>query len=83
MFQLEVLLSMGSVGICGSDIKYWQYGQCGRFVVNSPMVMGHEAAGTVLQLGEGVKHLNVGRFLVDLVERISGPRCEQTCLPSF
>ena len=64
MFQSEVLLSMGSVGICGSDIKYWQYGQCGRFVVDSPMVMGHEAAGTVLQLGEGVKHLNVGRFLV-------------------
>ena len=32
------------------------------------MVMGHEAAGTVLQLGDGVKHLNVGRFLVDLVE---------------
>ena len=28
------------------------------------MVMGHEAAGTVLQLGDGVKHLNVGKFLV-------------------
>ena len=33
------------------------------------MVMGHEAAGTLLQLGEGVKHLNVGRCLVDLAVR--------------
>ena len=58
----EVLLSIGSVGICGSDIKYWQYGQCGRFTVNSPMVMGHEGAGTVLQCGEGVTHLKVGKI---------------------
>ena len=57
----EVLLSMGSVGICGSDIKYWQYGQCGKHLVRSPMVMGHEAAGTVIQVGEDVKHLKVGK----------------------
>ena len=37
------------------------------------MGMGHEAASTVLQVGEGVKHLNVGRCLVDLVERQPGP----------
>ena len=60
----EVLLSMGSVGICGSDIKYWQYGQCGRFTVNSPMIMGHEGAGTVVQCGEGVTHLKVGKIMV-------------------
>ena len=61
----EVLLSIGSVGICGSDIKYWQYGQCGRFTVDSPMVMGHEAAGTVVQCGEGVTCLKVGKITVE------------------
>lgn len=56
----EVLLSVGSVGICGSDIKYWMYGKCGRFTVEKPMVLGHEASGTVVKLGTGVKHLNIG-----------------------
>ncbi|XP_060559810.1 sorbitol dehydrogenase-like [Ruditapes philippinarum] len=56
----EVLLSMGSVGICGSDIKYWQTGKCGRFTVEAPMVMGHEAAGTVVKVGPGVQSLKVG-----------------------
>ena len=64
MSHSEVLLAMGSVGICGSDIKYWQYGRCGKFLVTSPMVMGHEAAGTVVQLGEGVKHLKVGKISI-------------------
>lgn len=59
--SLEVLLSMGSVGICGSDLKYWQTGKCGRFTVTSPMVMGHEAAGTVVKTGPGVNCLKVGR----------------------
>ena len=31
---------MGSVGICGSDIKYWKYGVCGRFTLNGPMIIG-------------------------------------------
>lgn len=52
---------MGSVGICGSDLKYWQNGKCGRFSLAAPMVMGHEAAGTVFRVGPGVKHLMPGR----------------------
>ncbi|CAG2203817.1 SORD [Mytilus edulis] len=55
-----VLLQIGSVGICGSDIKYWKYGKCGIFILEKPMVMGHEASGTVVQIGPGVKHLKVG-----------------------
>ena len=53
---------MGSVGICGSDIKYWKDGQCGRFILNNPMVLGHEASGTVVQVGPGVKHLKQGKY---------------------
>ncbi|XP_033118858.1 sorbitol dehydrogenase-like [Anneissia japonica] len=58
----EVLLSMKSVGICGSDLKYWAYGKCGRFVMDSPMVIGHEASGVVAKLGEGVTNLKVERL---------------------
>nr|XP_054752524.1 sorbitol dehydrogenase-like [Lytechinus pictus] len=56
----EVLLAVHSVGICGSDLKYWSHGYCGRFKLTDPMVIGHEASGTVVALGPGVKHLDVG-----------------------
>ncbi|KAF0043144.1 hypothetical protein F2P81_004481 [Scophthalmus maximus] len=56
----EVLLRMHSVGICGSDVHYWQHGRIGDFVVREPMVLGHEAAGQVVEVGSAVKHLKVG-----------------------
>ncbi|KAM9374864.1 sorbitol dehydrogenase [Phaethornis superciliosus] len=56
----EVLLQMHSVGICGSDVHYWQHGRIGDFVVKSPMVLGHEASGTVVKVGPGVTHLKPG-----------------------
>ena len=57
---IEVLLKMQSVGICGSDVHYWTAGRIGDFVVTSPMVMGHEASGCVVAIGDGVKNLQVG-----------------------
>ncbi|OWF35012.1 Sorbitol dehydrogenase [Mizuhopecten yessoensis] len=56
----EVLLAMGSVGICGSDLKYWIEGKCGIFTLGQPMVMGHEGSGTVARVGPGVKSLTIG-----------------------
>ncbi|XP_028999900.1 sorbitol dehydrogenase [Betta splendens] len=56
----EVLLQMHSVGICGSDVHYWQHGRIGDFVLTKPMVLGHEAAGRVVKVGSAVKHLQVG-----------------------
>ncbi|KAJ8247814.1 hypothetical protein GJAV_G00250820, partial [Gymnothorax javanicus] len=56
----EVLLEMHSVGICGSDVHYWQHGRIGDFVVKSPMVLGHEGAGRVVKVGSGVKRLQPG-----------------------
>lgn len=56
----EVLLKMHSVGICGSDVHYWQHGRIGDFVVKKPMVLGHEAAGTVVKVGSSVTHLKPG-----------------------
>lgn len=51
---------MHSVGICGSDVHYWQHGRIGDFVVKDPMVLGHEASGTVVKVGSGVTHLKPG-----------------------
>ncbi|CAH2269396.1 sorbitol dehydrogenase-like [Pararge aegeria] len=56
----EVLLRMDCVGICGSDVHFWQNGSCGNFVVRAPMIMGHEASGVVAKLGAKVKNLKVG-----------------------
>ncbi|XP_018111014.1 sorbitol dehydrogenase [Xenopus laevis] len=56
----EVLLKMHSVGICGSDVHYWQHGRIGDFIVKKPMVLGHEASGTVVKVGASVSHLKPG-----------------------
>lgn len=41
---------MDCVGICGSDVHYWQSGACGHFVLKEPMIMGHEASGVVAKV---------------------------------
>lgn len=56
----EVLLKMHSVGICGSDVHYWQHGRIGDFVVKNPVVLGHEASGTVIKVGSSVTKLKKG-----------------------
>ncbi|GGW34463.1 putative D-xylulose reductase [Gemmobacter lanyuensis] len=51
---------MDTVGVCGSDVHYYTHGKIGPFVVNAPMVLGHEAAGEVIAVGAAVTHLAVG-----------------------
>ncbi|MGY5810560.1 NAD(P)-dependent alcohol dehydrogenase [Rhizobium sp. LEGMi198b] len=58
--QGEVKIKIHTVGVCGSDVHYYTHGRIGPFVVNAPMVLGHEAAGTVVEVGAGVAHLKVG-----------------------
>lgn len=53
---------MQDVGICGSDVHYWQHGRIGDFIVKAPMVLGHEASGVVNKVGEGVSNLKVGKY---------------------
>ncbi|EDJ1003473.1 NAD(P)-dependent alcohol dehydrogenase [Salmonella enterica] len=56
----DVQIKIHSVGICGSDVHYYQYGRIGSFVVESPMVLGHEASGIVIATGKNVTHLKPG-----------------------
>ncbi len=56
----DVRVKIHSVGICGSDVHYYQFGRIGNFIVNEPMVLGHEASGTVIEVGNNVKHLKPG-----------------------
>ena len=55
-----VKIKLHTVGVCGSDVHYYTHGRIGPFVVNEPMVLGHEAAGTVVEIGAGVTTLKVG-----------------------
>ncbi len=56
----EVKISIKSGGICGSDLHYYSHGGFGAIRVREPMVLGHEVAGEVTGLGEGVTSLAVG-----------------------
>ncbi|KAF3041696.1 hypothetical protein E8E12_005346 [Didymella heteroderae] len=56
----DVLVKPKWTGICGSDVHYWVEGRIGHFVVEKPMVLGHESAGIVEKVGDKVKTLKVG-----------------------
>ncbi|KAL2017463.1 hypothetical protein VTK56DRAFT_2059 [Thermocarpiscus australiensis] len=56
----DVLVAVNYTGICGSDVHYWQHGAIGHFVVKDPMVLGHESAGTVVEVGAEVTTLRPG-----------------------
>lgn len=56
----EVLVKLEYVGICGSDLHYYESGAIGNYVVKPPFVLGHEPGGTVVEVGKNVKHLKAG-----------------------
>lgn len=56
----EVRLRVTSVGVCASDLHYYRDGRIGTTAVEEPLVIGHEAAGVVDALGEGVTCVAVG-----------------------
>ncbi|KAL2683421.1 hypothetical protein Neosp_007891 [[Neocosmospora] mangrovei] len=56
----DVRVHIEQTGICGSDVHYWQRGRIGDFILESPIVLGHESAGTVVEVGAKVKNVKVG-----------------------
>ncbi len=67
----EVLVKILHVGICGSDLHYYEHGRIGDFVVTKPIILGHEAAGVIEKIGKKVKSLKEG----DLVAIEPGIPC--------
>ncbi|GGG83552.1 putative D-xylulose reductase [Salipiger pallidus] len=60
MGPTDVRIKLHTVGVCGSDVHYYTHGKIGDFVVTAPMVLGHEASGTVIEVGAAVTTLSVG-----------------------
>ena len=56
----DARIAMRTVGICGSDVHYYVHGGAGPNQVRAPMVLGHEGAGVVIEVGPRVTHLRVG-----------------------
>ena len=57
----EVSVRVRAVGVCGSDVHYYQDGRIGTQVVTAPLVLGHECAGEIAEIGEGVTDRHVGQ----------------------
>jgi L-iditol 2-dehydrogenase len=72
----EVVVRIGSVGVCGSDVHYYEHGRIGPYVVDSPLVLGHEAGGVVTAVGAAVTALQVGQR-VSLEPGVPCRRCLQ------
>lgn len=72
----DVLLAIDTVGVCGSDMHYYKAGRIGCQIVEYPWIVGHECAGRVLAVGEGVTRVKVGdRVAVDPL--VTCGRCDQ------
>jgi L-iditol 2-dehydrogenase len=60
----DVLLKIEKVGVCGSDVHYFETGRIGSQVVTYPFIVGHECAATVAAVGRNVRHVRVGEQVV-------------------
>jgi L-iditol 2-dehydrogenase len=56
----EVLVQIMAVGVCGSDLHYYEHGRIGRFVVEKPIILGHECAGVIVAAGDKVTKAVIG-----------------------
>lgn len=57
----QVLVEVAAVGVCGSDVHYYRHGRIGDFVVEQPMILGHELSGRIAAVGAGVDPTRVGQ----------------------
>lgn len=56
----ELQVKLEYVGVCGSDLHFYNDGRIGNWVPDEPLVLGHEPGGVVTDIGEGVKGFKVG-----------------------
>lgn len=72
----QVVVAVRAVGICGSDVHYYERGRIGRYEVRAPMVLGHEASGVVVWHGPGAHRHDVGTR-VAIEPGVPCRRCER------
>ena len=60
----DILVRMRRVGICGSDVHFYLRGRIGSFVVEKPLILGHECSGEVAEVGEEVTNVEIGQKVV-------------------
>jgi len=60
----DVLLKIEMVGVCGSDVHYYETGRIGSQIVEYPFIVGHECAATVAAVGKSVTNLKAGDAVV-------------------
>lgn len=70
----EVLVKVASVGVCGSDVHYYTDGAIGRYVVEEPLILGHELSGEIVAVGEDVDPTRVGQRVA-----VEPQRCCRVC----
>ena len=56
----DVRVALRTVGVCGSDVHYYTHGAIGPFVVKEPMILGHEAAGQIVEVASAVTEVKPG-----------------------
>ncbi|MHB8264030.1 MAG: NAD(P)-dependent alcohol dehydrogenase [Acidimicrobiales bacterium] len=78
----EYLVKISSVGVCGSDVHYFEHGRIGNFIVESPLVLGHEAAGVIMEAGPGADQDRVGHR-VAIEPGVPCGRCKQCRLGRY
>ncbi|TFD53843.1 NAD(P)-dependent alcohol dehydrogenase [Cryobacterium sp. Hh11] len=57
----QVLVQVAAVGVCGSDVHYYQHGRIGPYVVEHPLILGHELSGRITAVGSGVDPARIGQ----------------------
>jgi L-iditol 2-dehydrogenase len=72
----QVLIEVAAVGICGSDVHYFEHGRIADFVVTDPLVLGHEASGAIRAVGEGVPADRIGQRVAMEPQETCG-RCRE------
>ncbi len=72
----EVLVALRAVGVCGSDVHYYEHGRIGSFVVQKPLVLGHEPAGVIVDVGSEVSRGRIGTR-VAIEPGVPDGECEQ------
>ncbi len=72
----DVRIAIHTVGICGSDVHYYTHGSIGGLRLKQPMVLGHEASGTIVEVGSKIEDFVAG----DRVCMEPGPRSTLACI---